>query len=201
MRVKVVVGLGNPGSRYRDSRHNVGFAVIDELSRRHGIAPTSFSSVSLLGRGTVSGERVILVKPITYMNLSGRAVVEVQRYFRVPPTDTLVVADDVNLPLARLRARAMGSAGGHNGLQSIIEALATENFPRLRIGVGRGNDRRDLSDHVLARFEADEVARMVATIERAADAAERFVSDGIEQVMNEFNRDLDRIEQAVDDSG
>ncbi len=199
--MKVVVGLGNPGSRYRDSRHNVGFAVIDELSRRHGIAPTSFSSVSLLGRGTVSGERVILVKPITYMNLSGRAVVEVQRYFRVPPTDTLVVADDVNLPLARLRARAMGSAGGHNGLQSIIEALATENFPRLRIGVGRGNDRRDLSDHVLARFEADEVARMVATIERAADAAERFVSDGIEQVMNEFNRDLDRIEQAVDDSG
>jgi len=131
---------------------------------------------------------VLLAKPLTLMNLSGVAVAELVRYFRIDVADLLIVADDVNLPLGRLRARPRGSDGGHKGLRSIIERLAGEEFARLRVGVGRGDPRRDLADHVLARFDADERAAADAAIVRGADAAGIFVTHGIETVMNQFNR-------------
>jgi PTH1 family peptidyl-tRNA hydrolase len=134
------------------------------------------------------GDGVIVAKPLTFMNLSGQAVAALSRYFRVALPDVLVVVDDVNLPLGRLRARARGSHGGHNGLKSVAEQFGGGDYARLRVGVGRGDERRDLANHVLSRFEADERATVRETIARAADAAETFAVDGIEAVMNRYNR-------------
>jgi PTH1 family peptidyl-tRNA hydrolase len=189
--LKAIVGLGNPGPQYRGTRHNVGFAVADEIARRAGLGFESAPADALIAkwrRPDDGGqpETVLLVKPSTFMNLSGQAVGDLARYFRIDPADLLVIVDDVHLPLGRLRARARGSAGGHNGLKSVIAHLG-EQFARLRLGVGRGDDRRDLADHVLARFEKDEAAEAERMIGRAADAAERFITSGIETVMNEYN--------------
>jgi PTH1 family peptidyl-tRNA hydrolase len=131
----------------------------------------------------------MLAKPLTYMNLSGEAVAGLSRYYDVPAGDVLIVVDEAALPFGKLRARARGSAGGHNGLKSVIERLGTTDFPRLRLGVGRGDDRRDLSDHVLAKFERDERVELESFIARAADAAEMFAADGILKVMNVYNPD------------
>ena len=191
--MKVIVGLGNPGRRYRDTRHNVGFVTIDEVARRRACEFETFSSTSMVAKLSIEGERVLFVKPLTFMNLSGQSAGEVIRYYRVAPSNLLVVADDVNLPLGRVRVRERGGAGGHKGLLSIIESLGTEEFPRLRIGVGRGAEDRDLSDYVLARFEPDEQVAVKSTVGRAADAVEMFVFEGIEQVMNEFNRNVGRV--------
>ena len=182
--MKVIAGLGNPGPRYAGTRHNVGFEVIDELARRAGIGFESAPAEGLIARWRMMD--TLLVKPLTFMNLSGQAVGELARYFKVEAGDVLVILDEVQLPLGKLRARARGSAGGHNGLKSVIAHLGSE-LPRLRMGVGRGESRRDLADHVLAKFdkdEADEVARMII---RAADAAETFITGGIAEVMNRFN--------------
>jgi len=185
--VKLIAGLGNPGPDYRDTRHNIGFAVVDLLARRSGLTFGGGPTDALIARARRPGEEALLAKPMTYMNLSGAAVAELVRYFRIAIPDVLIVADDVNLPLGKLRARARGSDGGHNGLRSIIERLGTSEFARLRIGVGRGDSRHHLADHVLARFDADEQEEVDAAIGRAADAAELFVTDGIEKVMNQFN--------------
>ena len=209
--MKLIAGLGNPGARYRHTRHNVGFATLDELARRSAVDFESAPADAMIAkvRPVLSGigapgrveaarseralrvEGVLLAKPLTFMNLSGHAVGELLRYFRIEVADLLVIVDDANLPLARLRARARGSDGGHNGLKSIIAQLGTQEFARLRIGVGRGPGERDLADHVLSRFAPDEQAEIATAIARAADAAEAFVSDGIEQVMNRFNRPED----------
>jgi PTH1 family peptidyl-tRNA hydrolase len=186
--VKLIVGLGNPGRRYRDSRHNVGFGVVDELASRLGVLFEAAPADALMARVRAEGGGVILAKPLTLMNLSGRAVGDLVRYFRIDLGDLLVVADDVNLPLGRIRARARGSDGGHKGLRSIIEQFGSEEFARLRVGVGRGDVRRDLADHVLARFDADERQPMTAALVRAADAAGLFATDGIDIVMNRYNR-------------
>ncbi len=186
--MKLIVGLGNPGAKYRQTRHNVGFVAIDEVARRHDASFESAPAEAMMARLRSFAEPVLLVKPLTFMNLSGFAVGELARYFRVLVPDLLVVADDVNLPLGRLRARARGSDGGHNGQRSIIAQLGTEEFARLRIGVGRGHPERDLADHVLSRFEADEQDAIATAIDRAADATEVFVTEGIAQVMNRFNR-------------
>jgi PTH1 family peptidyl-tRNA hydrolase len=191
--VKLVAGLGNPGPKYRGTRHNVGFEVLDALARRAGLAFDSAPAEALMVRwrrvGAPGAEDVsdtLLIKPLTFMNASGQAVGELVRYFRIDVADVLVVLDEVQLPLGRLRARARGSAGGHNGLKSIIEHLGSD-VSRLRLGVGRGDSQRDLADHVLAKFdndEADEVERMIA---RSVDAAETFITGGIAAVMNQFN--------------
>ena len=184
--MKAIVGLGNPGAVYTHTRHNVGFVVIDELARRASVAFDSGPADALVARWRASGETVLAVKPLTFMNLSGQAVGDLARYFKIAAADLLVIVDDVQLPIGRLRARARGSAGGHNGLKSII-AHVGDDVARLRLGVGRGDARRDLADHVLSRFEkdeADEVSRMTA---RAADAAEMFIASGIEAVMNAYN--------------
>jgi PTH1 family peptidyl-tRNA hydrolase len=186
--VKLIVGLGNPGRKYRDTRHNVGFAVADELARRLSVTFESAPADGLQARvRTLGPDGTLLLKPLTMMNASGFAVSEVARYFRIAIGDILVVADDVNLVVGRLRARPSGSAGGHNGLRSIIEQLGTTEFARLRMGVGRGDPRRDLADHVLSGFDADERPVVADAVARAADASEMFVAEGIERVMNRFN--------------
>jgi len=160
--------------------------VLDELARR---CKTDFRMREDAEVAKVGGSwQAWLAKPQTFMNLSGYAVQKLRSFYRIPVADVLVVTDDVNLPLGRLRARARGSEGGHNGLRSIIEQLGTNEFPRLRVGVGRGDSRRDLADHVLARFEVDEHAEIDRSVLRAADAAEMFGTDGIEKVMNVFNK-------------
>jgi peptidyl-tRNA hydrolase, PTH1 family len=183
--VKLIVGLGNPGGKYRGTRHNIGFAVVDELARRTGVEFDSAPVEALVAK-VRGAEPVLLAKPMTFMNASGEAVGGLARYFKIEPPDLLVVVDEAQLPLGKLRARARGSAGGHNGLKSLIAHLG-EEFARLRIGVGRGEQRRDLADHVLARFEADEAAEVERMTARAADASEMFVTSGIEAVMNAYN--------------
>jgi PTH1 family peptidyl-tRNA hydrolase len=192
--LKLIAGLGNPGPRYRGTRHNVGFEVIDELARRAGVRFESSPAEALVARwrrgdgagGVSRSDDVLFVKPVTFVNLSGQAIGELLRYFKIDVADLLVVVDEVHLPLGKLRARARGSAGGHNGLKSVVAHLG-ETFSRLRIGVGRGDSRRDLADHVLAKFDADEAAEVERMTARAADASETFVTSGIAAVMNEYN--------------
>jgi PTH1 family peptidyl-tRNA hydrolase len=189
--VKLIVGLGNPGREYRDTRHNVGFRVVDEIARRHGLnwsAGPSQIAETLVAK-KFGAEPVMLAKPLTFMNLSGDAVAGLTNYFDVALSDLLIVVDDTELPFTKLRARAHGSAGGHNGLKSVIARLGTIEFSRLRLGVGRGDGRRDLADHVLATFERSEQAELESFITRAADAAEMFAADGISKVMNVYNPD------------
>jgi PTH1 family peptidyl-tRNA hydrolase len=191
--VKLIVGLGNPGAQYKGTRHNVGFAVVDELARRVSLAFESAPADALIARwrrqvglGSGGADDVLLVKPLTFMNLSGQAIGELARYFKIDVADLLVIVDEVQLPLGKIRARSRGSAGGHNGLKSVIAHLGDE-FARLRLGVGRGDDRRNLADHVLTRFDKDETAEVDRMIGRAADAAEIFITAGIAAVMNQFN--------------
>jgi PTH1 family peptidyl-tRNA hydrolase len=184
--VKVIVGLGNPGAPYKGTRHNVGFAVVDEIARRAGIAFDNSVADALIARWRRPDEAVLLAKPLTFMNNSGQAIGELTRYFKIDPGDVLVVVDEIQLPLAKLRARARGSAGGHNGLKSVIAHLG-DQFARLRLGVGRGDEQRQLADHVLARFDRDEAEESERMIQRAADAAETFITSGIEAVMNRYN--------------
>jgi PTH1 family peptidyl-tRNA hydrolase len=184
--VKAIVGLGNPGPPYKGTRHNVGFDVVDELARRGSIRFESAPADAVIAKWRLPNEAVLLVKPLTFMNLSGQAVGELSRYFKIDVGELLIVVDEVHLPLGKLRARKRGSAGGHNGLKSVIAHLGDE-FARLRVGVGRGGDQRNLADHVLARFEKDEAAEVERMTARAADAAEMFITSGIEAVMNAFN--------------
>lgn len=184
--MKLIAGLGNPGSRYLGTRHNIGFAVVDEMARRASVPFESASAAALVARIRNGEAAVLLAKPLTFMNASGDAVGGLLRYFKVELCDLLVVVDEVQLPLGRLRARARGSAGGHKGLKSIIAHVGDE-FPRLRIGVGRGDPRRDLADHVLSRFDTDEAAEVERVTSRAADAVEMFITSGIEAVMNVYN--------------
>jgi len=184
--VKAIVGLGNPGSQYKGTRHNVGFDVIDEIARRQSVGFESAPAEALIAKWRRPEEAVLLVKPLTFMNLSGQAIGELTRYFKIELGDLIVIVDEVHLPLGKLRARKRGSAGGHNGLKSVIAHLGDE-FARLRLGVGRGADQRNLADHVLSRFEKDEAAEVERMTARAADAAEMFIASGIEAVMNAFN--------------
>jgi len=183
--VKLIVGLGNPGGKFRGTRHNIGFAVIDELARRGGVAFDAAPVEALVAK-VRGADPVLLAKPMTFMNASGEAVGGLARYFKIEPADVLVIVDEAQLPLGKLRARARGSAGGHNGLKSLIAHLG-EQFARLRIGVGRGGQQRDLADHVLARFEVEEAAEVERMTTRAADASQMFVTSGIEAVMNAYN--------------
>ena len=196
--MKLIVGLGNLGSKYGGTRHNLGFAVVDEVARRRGLTFESSPADAVMARQRGPDAPLMLAKPMTFMNRSGEAVGVLSRYFRVESVDILIVVDDANLPLGRLRARPNGSDGGHNGLRSVILALATREFPRLRIGVGRGESQRDLADHVLARFADDEIATLDEMTTRAADAAELFVESGIATVMNRFNAP-ERPEQTTED--
>ena len=188
----MIAGLGNPGPRYAGTRHNVGFDVADVLTERHGLTWESAPADAMMARWRGAG--ALIVKPLTFMNLSGHAVGDLLRYFKVDVPDMLVIVDEVQLELGRLRARPNGSAGGHNGLKSLIQQLGTDGFARLRIGVGRGDQRRDLADHVLATFDKDERPVIADAGARAADAVELFVNEGIGPMMNRFNRAEDTTE-------
>lgn len=188
--MKLIVGLGNPGRSYAGTRHNVGFEVLDVVAGRHGLIWESAPAEALMAKWRAV--RTVLVKPLTFMNLSGFAVQQVMQFYKVELPSLLVVVDEVQLELGRLRARRSGSAGGHNGLKSLISQLGSTEFARLRIGIGRGDSRRDLADHVLSRFEPDERPIVIETVNRSADAVELFVTEGIGQVMNRFNRREDR---------
>ncbi len=197
--MKLLVGLGNPGAQYRGTRHNIGFMVVDELAARHRVAFDTSPAEALTARVRTLADGVLLAKPLTFMNLSGHAVAGLVRFYKIAPADVLVIYDEIALPLGRLRVRARGSHGGHNGLRSIIEQLGTRDIPRLRIGVGRGDPRRDLAAHVLAKFDRDERGAVEAAVTRAADAAEQFATDGIEWVMNRFNADVEPAKGQVDE--
>jgi PTH1 family peptidyl-tRNA hydrolase len=184
--LKLIVGLGNPGPRYAGTRHNIGFAVLDDLARRGSAVFESAPAEALVAKWRRPDVVTLLAKPMTFMNESGRAVGDLVRYFKIGIEDVLIVLDEAQLPLGKLRARARGSPGGHNGLKSVI-AQVGEEVCRLRVGVGRGDARRDLADHVLARFDADEAAEVERMTARAADAAEAFITSGIAAVMNAYN--------------
>ena len=189
--MKLIAALGNPGRTYDGTRHNLGFVVADTLAARHRLeweaAPRGLEALIARWRGA----DVVVAKPLTFMNLSGVAVRGLLQFYKIDAADMLVVVDDVNLELGRLRTRAAGSAGGHNGLKSIIEALGSDEFARLRVGVGRGDAQRDLADHVLAKFDPAERPVAEESVARAADAAETFIMEGIGPVMNRFNRKED----------
>ena len=187
--MKLVIGLGNPGRQYAGTRHNVGFDVLDLLAGRHRLEWESAPADALMARWRAAS--ALLAKPLTFMNLSGHAIGELLRFYKIEAPDLFVIVDDANLELGRLRARPSGSAGGHNGLKSVISALGTEEFARLRVGVGRGDARRDLADLVLAKFDPDERIEVAEAVGRAADAAELFVTEGMTPVMNRFNRKED----------
>jgi PTH1 family peptidyl-tRNA hydrolase len=182
--MKAIVGLGNPGAAYRGTRHNVGFEVVDRLALRWSDRLRPWKAVADLA--VVGDRRVVLAEPQTFMNESGAAVERILAFHKIEPADLLVVVDEVQLPLGRLRLRPSGSAGGHNGLKSVIQRIGT-GFPRLRIGIGRGDPRWDLSDYVLARFKPEERSVADEVVDRAVDAVEAFVSDGIGAAMNRFN--------------
>ncbi len=186
--VFLVAGLGNPESRYDRTRHNVGFRTLDLLAERLGIKVNRFKWKAIYGQGRLPGCRVVLMKPQTYMNLSGEAVRAAAEFWKVPPERVLVLYDDVSLPVGRLRVRAKGSAGGHNGMKSIISCLGSEAFPRVRVGVGeKPRPEMDLADWVLSAFSAQEEKELAPALERAAQAAELVMREGPEKAMNRFN--------------
>ena len=182
--MKAIVGLGNPGSEYKGTRHNVGFEVVDALARRWKTTLKKWKTTADIA--VVRDRDAALVEPRTYMNHSGEAVAAVMAFYKIRPEDVLVVVDEVQLPLGRLRLRPSGSAGGHNGLKSVIQHVGGE-FPRLRIGIERGDRNRDLADRVLSRFGASEREAIERAIERAADAVETFIAEGIGPAMNKYN--------------
>ncbi len=184
--MRLVVGLGNPGRRYELSRHNVGFRCLDELARRWGVAAWRRAFGALVGAGYFESRRLLLAKPQTFMNLSGEAVGPLLRYFGLVPGEMLVIYDDMDLPLGKLRIRLHGSSGGHRGVESIIAALGTNQFPRLRIGIGRGAGL-EAADYVLGRFGEAEEPVVAEALTRAADAVEMIVRDGLAAAMNRYN--------------
>ena len=183
-----VVFLGNPGPRYECTRHNAGFMAGDALAKKLGVNINKLRFKALTAECEINGERVLLMKPQTFMNLSGEAVGEAARFYKIPPEHVLVVSDEVSLPLGKLRVRQKGSAGGHNGLKSIIAALGGDGFPRVRIGVGAPpHPEYDMADWVLSVFRNQDLEDMQSAAQRAAEAVITYISDGPERAMNRFN--------------
>ena len=184
----LIVGLGNPGEKYENTRHNVGFQVVDELAERQGKPVQRLKFKALTGLLTIGGEKALVMKPVTYMNLSGEAVRPAADFYKLPPERILVISDDVALAAGRLRIRAKGSAGGHNGLKSIIQHLGTDQFPRIRVGVGeKPHPDYDLADWVLGRPQGEDKKAIDEAVKRAADAVECILTQGLERGMGKFN--------------
>ena len=184
----LLVCLGNPGDKYENTRHNVGFMVADELAERQRAPIQKLKFKALTNLFTISGEKVLVMKPVTYMNLSGEAVRPAADFYKLPPDHVLVVSDDTALPVGRLRIRRGGSAGGHNGLKSVIQHLGTDQFPRIRVGVGeKPHPDYDMADWVLGHFQGEDKKAMDAAVKRAADAVECLIGEGIDRAMSRFN--------------
>jgi PTH1 family peptidyl-tRNA hydrolase len=184
--IRMIAGLGNPGGRYARSRHNVGFMIADRFAQAHEMRFLRRRFNAEVAEGEVAGKRVMVIKPQTFMNSSGDAVGKFFSFYKVAPQDLLVVYDDLDLPLGKLRLRPRGSAGGHHGMESIIARIGTSDFPRLRVGIGRPDPDADI-DHVLGEFEGLELRVMNETLARAAQAIDVWLADGIAKAMNEFN--------------
>lgn len=188
MAVKLIVGLGNPGKQYAATRHNIGFMVIDFLAEKLGIKVDKIKFKSVIGEGFAEMEKIVLAKPQTYMNLSGEALLDMVQWYKLDPNDILVIYDDLDLPVGKLRLRMKGSAGGHNGMKSIIYLIQSDDFPRLRIGIGRPqNENMETVDHVLGKFEEEEAKVMGEAVSKAAEAVMAVLDKGVEKVMNEVN--------------
>jgi peptidyl-tRNA hydrolase, PTH1 family len=183
----LIVGLGNPGAEYRYSRHNIGFMLVDRVAEKLGVKFSRLESKALLTKGEHQGRRVVLAKPQTYMNLSGQSVGGLVRFYKVPLGDLLVAYDDVDLPFGTIRIRPDGGSAGQKGMASIIARLGTEDFPRLRLGIGRPPGRMEAKDYVLQDFSAGEKELLQLTLDRAAEAALVFVAEGLDAAMNQFN--------------
>ena len=184
----LIVGLGNPGEKYEDTRHNVGFQVVDELAERQNAPVQKLKFKALTNLLTIAGERVLVMKPVTYMNLSGEAVRPAADFYKIPPERILVISDDTALDPGKLRIRQKGSAGGHNGLKNIIQHLGTDQFPRVRVGVGqKPHPDYDLADWVLGQLQGEDKKVMEQAVKRAADAVECLLAEGIDRAMNKFN--------------
>ena len=184
---KLLVGLGNPGSRYDKTRHNIGFMVIDRLAEDIGITVTKKQNQALVGQGNIDGEKVLLVKPQTYMNKSGDAVLEILNFYKDRITDLIIIHDDLDIEFGRIRFKAEGGAGGHRGLQSIIKMLGSTEFARLKIGIGRPPEFIPVEDYVLSEYTPAEKKMLGELINDAASALKDWGSIGIEKAMNEYN--------------
>lgn len=184
----LLVCLGNPGDKYENTRHNVGFMVADEVAERQSKPIQRLKFKALTNVLTIDREKVLVMKPVTYMNLSGEAVRQAVDFYKIPPDHVLVVSDDTALPLGRLRIRKKGSAGGHNGLKNIIQHLGTDQFPRLRVGVGeKPHPDYDMADWVLSKFTGEDKKAIDEAVKRAADAVECILAEGIDRGMGKFN--------------
>ncbi len=183
----VVIGLGNPGNRYRKTRHNVGFDTIECLAETHDIKISKIKYKSIYGEGRIGNEKVLLVKPQTYMNNSGISAFEIIRYYNIPVENIIVIYDDVDIEFGTLRVRPKGSAGSHNGMKSMIYHLQDDEFPRVRIGVGSPETHQDLANFVLSGFSKDEREIIDITIKKASQAVESIITKGINKAMNEYN--------------
>ncbi|MCU9615286.1 aminoacyl-tRNA hydrolase [Caldibacillus lycopersici] len=186
--MKLIVGLGNPGKQYEDTRHNIGFKVIDEISSRLNIRLDEMKFNGIFGKGTINGEKVILLKPLTFMNLSGESVAPLMRYYDIPVENLLVIYDELDLPVGKIRLRYKGSAGGHNGIKSIIAHVGTQEFNRIRIGIDRPEQGYPIPNYVLGKFSKEEQEVLKDSIAKSAQACEMWIEKPFQEVMNKYNK-------------
>ena len=183
----VVVGLGNPGKDYTKTRHNIGFNAVDLIAKRNNINLNKIKFQSVYGEGNIGGEKILLMKPQTFMNNSGISVRDVYQYYKIPIENIIVIVDDIDIQFSTVRIRSKGSAGSHNGLKSIINYLGNENFPRVKVGIGKKFENQDLASFVLSRFSPDEQVDIDISMVTVAEAVESIIKDGINQAMNKYN--------------
>jgi len=185
--LRLIAGLGNPGSQYANTRHNIGFMTADRIAENHGILINRSKFKTIYGKGRIGGKTILLAKPMAYMNQSGPPLKSLSEYFKVIPEQILVIHDDIDIELGKIKIKSKGGHGGHNGVRSIIEAFGTNYFPRIRIGIGRPNREKEVIDHVLGRIRPDEVLIYKQAVERAAEAAALIAESGVICAMNRFN--------------
>ena len=185
----LIAGLGNPGDKYRYTKHNVGFMVLDYFASVHNISISKIKHKALLGEGLIGEEKVVLAKPQTFMNLSGESIYELVNWYKCDISKLIVVYDDVDIDIGRIRIRAEGSSGTHNGMKSIIYLLQTDQFPRIRVGIGKQPDFMDLGDYVLSRFSDEEIPLMEEAVKNSSLAIEEIIKNGINSAMNRYNRE------------
>ena len=195
----IIVGLGNPGKKYANTRHNLGYITVEQLADRFGIKIEKSKFKSLVGEGNIAGQKVLLMKPETYMNNSGEAVRAAMEFYKIDPENLLIVYDDLDIPLGKIRIRSAGSAGTHNGMRSVIRLLGEDGFPRIRIGIGTDKNTGNLVDYVIGGFTKEEVAPLENACLEAVDAIICYLENGIEIAMNRYNKRISKVEEESDE--